>query len=188
MFIILIGWIQGEKIITRQYSSCYKLPCEDTCDTHGNYYFWCNTKNGWDYCSPNENTDYKGQPCREDHPCRSYGKSYLWCYTEGGSWGYCGLLRNIAEPKTLLYLSSTYISECLNECFYDETNKYFWCDTEGGTTALHYLLSHTRTSHAAWTTIVTPMNLVTPGASQTQVLTTVDSSGLENASMSSQNI
>lgn len=132
LFIILMGWIQGEETRTTHYSSCYRLACKDTCDKHDNSYFWCNTEKGWDYCSPKKNTDYKGQTCRTDHPCRSYRKSYHWCYTEGGSWGYCGLQHNPAEPETQIYLSSTYGSKCLNDCLYNENWKYFWCDTDDG--------------------------------------------------------
>lgn len=132
LMILQLGWTQGEKNITKHYSSSYGVPCDDTCDTHKKDYQWCATKKGWDYCSRKENTDYKGQTCREDHPCQKYGKSYHWCYVEGGGWGYCGLVRNAAEPKALLYKGSSYLSVCWDECMYDENKKYFWCHTAEG--------------------------------------------------------
>lgn len=132
MLIILIGWTQGEKSITLHYGSYYGIPCDDICDKHEKYYFWCNTEEGWDYCSTEQDTDYIGQPCREDHLCGKYGKSYHWCYKESGSWGYCGLLRNTAEPKALLYKGSSYRSVCWDKCMYDEKKEYFWCHTAKG--------------------------------------------------------
>ncbi|XP_017316286.1 uncharacterized protein LOC108260474 [Ictalurus punctatus] len=132
MFIILIGWTQGQKNAIKYYSSSYGITCDDTCGKHEKYYYWCYTKNGWDYCSPEENTDYTGQPCREDHPCGKYGKSYRWCYTKGDNWGYCGLLRNTSEPKTRLYKGSSLMSVCWDACLYDERKKYYWCHTDEG--------------------------------------------------------
>ncbi|KAM9449970.1 uncharacterized protein Hap1MRO34_022433 [Clarias gariepinus] len=113
------------------YTTSGKL-CTGTCDRQGSDYFWCSTKDGWDYCSVTENTDYKGHPCRDDHPCKKYGKSYTWCYNKKGSWGYCGLVHSVEEPKTLLRISSKHRSECRDECLYDEKEKYFWCNTDKG--------------------------------------------------------
>ncbi|KAF4071675.1 hypothetical protein AMELA_G00276020, partial [Ameiurus melas] len=132
MFIILIGWTQGKQNDIKHYSSSYGIPCDDLCGTHEKDYYWCYTKKGWDYCSPRENTDYKGQPCRDDHLCGTYGKSYHWCYTNGDNWGYCGLLRNTLEPKTMLHISSTLMSACWDGCLYDERKKYYWCHTDEG--------------------------------------------------------
>ncbi|MCI4395091.1 hypothetical protein PGIGA_G00176400 [Pangasianodon gigas] len=132
IFIVLIGWTEGKENTTKYYSSYYGIPCDEDCDTHGKSYFWCYTKKGWDYCSTKENTDYKGEPCREDHLCGKYGKSYNWCYTKGDNWGYCGLLRNTEEPKTVLYKSVTYMSECWDECLYIEKKDYFRCHTDEG--------------------------------------------------------
>ncbi|KAF5897421.1 uncharacterized protein DAT39_012881, partial [Clarias magur] len=130
MFLVIFGWTQGMKNITKHYSSYYGRLCEESCATHGKDYLWCNTKNGWDYCSTEENIDSYGQPCREDHPCRTYGKRYHWCYTEAGSWGYCGAV--ITEPRALFYKGSNYMSPCWDDCLYDEKKKYFSCHTEEG--------------------------------------------------------
>ncbi|KAI5630443.1 hypothetical protein C0J50_7605 [Silurus asotus] len=131
-FINVIVCTLGTEGNPKHYSSKYGVRCNEECDTHGKSYFWCMTAKGWDYCSTKENVDYTGQPCREDHPCGKYGKGYHWCYTSSGSWGYCGILRNASEPKTLLYKGSSTMSTCWSDCLYDENKQYFWCYTEVG--------------------------------------------------------
>ncbi|XP_046698425.1 uncharacterized protein LOC124381090 [Silurus meridionalis] len=131
-FINVIVCTLGTGSNPKYYSSKYGVRCNEECDTHGKSYLWCMTAKGWDYCSTKENVDYTGQPCREDHPCGKYGKGYHWCYTNSGSWGYCGILRNASEPKTLLYKGSSTMSLCWSDCLYDENKQYFWCYTEKG--------------------------------------------------------
>ncbi|XP_016404049.1 uncharacterized protein LOC107737102 [Sinocyclocheilus rhinocerous] len=90
-------------------------------------YYWCNTAQGWDYCSPSENRDYKNKQCREDSPCGKQGEKYNWCWLKEGSWGYCGLV----EPKMFLHRSK-YHYVCIDECQYYESGDYYWCHTAKG--------------------------------------------------------
>uniref|UniRef100_A0A3B4CV61 Tubulin polymerization promoting protein n=1 Tax=Pygocentrus nattereri TaxID=42514 RepID=A0A3B4CV61_PYGNA len=116
----------ADEVIKNYYTSTYGKLCYDTCKTHGKSY----TRKGWDYCSPIEMRDYKGDACRDDHPCGKYDESYYWCKRKGwfGGWGYCGPV----EPKTFLYISSTYRRMCTDDCSYDESYKYYWCHIDKG--------------------------------------------------------
>ncbi|XP_060720636.1 uncharacterized protein LOC132841984 [Tachysurus vachellii] len=131
MCIILLGqfcWTQkSNKDLNYRTSTDHHL-CYDDCQLYENDYYWCNTKKGWDYCSLTPNTDYKGNECRDDHPCGLHGKDYYWCNTKSGEVHYCGKV----EPRTALYISSTYHSECRDECSYDESESYYWCNTDNG--------------------------------------------------------
>ncbi|XP_036439531.1 uncharacterized protein LOC118816998 isoform X3 [Colossoma macropomum] len=129
--IILIGHVScAFGVVFNHYTSYYGKLCGDTCGLHGQNYYWCNTRQGWDYCSPIQNRDYTDKACRDDHPCGKYGESYYWCYKEGwfAGWGYCGRV----EPKTILYVSSEYQLVCNDDCSYDESSEYYWCHTDEG--------------------------------------------------------
>ncbi|XP_036439530.1 uncharacterized protein LOC118816998 isoform X2 [Colossoma macropomum] len=129
--IILIGHVSCVfGVIFNHYTSYYEELCYDTCGLRGQSYYWCYTRQGWDYCSPRSDRDYKDRACQDDHPCGKYGKSYYWCYEQGMSdaWGYCGPV----EPKTTLYISSTYQLVCNDDCPYDESHEYYWCHTDKG--------------------------------------------------------
>ncbi|KAK3507229.1 hypothetical protein QTP70_011552 [Hemibagrus guttatus] len=129
--VIFLGQLfltQGEDTILKHYTSTYGLLCYDNCRLYENDYYWCNTKKGWDYCSLNPNIDYKGYECKDDHPCDLHGEDYHWCYNKVGHSSYCGKV----EPRTVLYKSSTYQSECIDECSYDESRLYYWCNTDKG--------------------------------------------------------
>ncbi|KAK2865540.1 hypothetical protein Q7C36_001596 [Tachysurus vachellii] len=130
MCIILLGqlcWTQEGNKDLNYRTSTYRQLCYDDCQKHGNYY-WCNTKKGWDYCSLTPTTDYKGNECYDWHPCDLHGKDYYWCNTKSGEENYCGKV----EQRTLLYISSTYQSECRDGCSYDESESYYWCNTDKG--------------------------------------------------------
>ncbi|XP_078541483.1 uncharacterized protein LOC144826896 [Lissotriton helveticus] len=90
-------------------------------------YYWCNSDEGWDYCSPAKNKDYYGRQCKADHPCGRHGLAYSWCYTEGGSWGYCGRV----EAKVVSHVSSFYHMMCQDDCR-KSTSGNFWCNTLSG--------------------------------------------------------
>ncbi|XP_053336275.1 uncharacterized protein LOC128508824 [Clarias gariepinus] len=123
-----VCWTQVGEGFVNHYTSTYVQLCYDACSMHDNDYYWCSTRKGWDYCSVWENTDYRGNKCRDDHPCEKHGRDYYWCHNKAGGWGYCGKV----EPKNLLYISSTYQSVCKDECLYDEEHLYYWCYTDKG--------------------------------------------------------
>ncbi|KAJ1195641.1 hypothetical protein NDU88_004909 [Pleurodeles waltl] len=112
------------------FSSYYDVQCQD-CGQGGSYYY-CHTRDGWDYCSPASNRDYYGRPCKADHPCGRHGYSYSWCNTQDGSWGYCGRV----EMKVVTHLTSMYKSQtnsiCQDECGREGDTDYFWCHTLSG--------------------------------------------------------
>merc|ERR1712112_676803 len=68
----------------------------DDCLSRGEDYFWCNTIDSWDYCSPKALGPViarRGTPCVGI--CDTMGKSYKWCTvfssgTGGTWWDYCG--------------------------------------------------------------------------------------------------
>lgn len=118
----------GEDILKHYYTSIYGAMCYDTCRTSGYNYYWCNTVEGWDYCSPSENLDYEGYECKYEHSCEKHGYSYYWCERNAGGWGYCGRV----ELKVLLHLSSIYQSVCIDQCKNDDIKNYYWCYTGEG--------------------------------------------------------
>lgn len=128
IFFIQLYCTWGSENFKHYYTSIYEELCNDACETRGNDYYWCNTKEGWDYCSLLENRDYKGYTCRDEHSCGKYDESYYWCKRKVGSWGYCGKV----EPKTMLHLSLTYQSVCIDACMYNSNKNYYWCHTEKG--------------------------------------------------------
>lgn len=65
------------------------------------YYYFCYTQSSWDYCSPSENVDYKGNECKQTHKCDFFGESFTWCYLEQGSWDYCSKGDIQIEPLAL---------------------------------------------------------------------------------------
>ncbi|XP_048042092.1 uncharacterized protein LOC125265739 [Megalobrama amblycephala] len=113
--------------VKNYYGSTTGALCYDHCDRREQDYYWCNTAQGWDYCSPSENTDYKNKQCKEDSPCEKQGENYYWCWLKEGSWGYCGLV----EPKMLIH-RSMYHYICIDECQYYESKDYYWCHTAKG--------------------------------------------------------
>ncbi|XP_036439528.1 uncharacterized protein LOC118816997 [Colossoma macropomum] len=130
--LIILSWLgcSADEVIKNYYTSTYGELCYDTCQTHGNSYYWCHTRKGWDYCSPSENRDYEGNACQDDHPCGKHGENYYWCNNQG--WfprrSYCGPV----EPKTILHISSKYRRSCIDDCSFDESSNYFWCHTDEG--------------------------------------------------------
>lgn len=113
---------------TNYITSIYGALCYDQCATRGYKYYWCNTRKGWDYCSPRPNVDYHNNPCRATHPCAKNNKNYYWCYLEKGGWGFCGL----QSPKTSFFRSSSYRELCRDKCEYDSQKGYYFCYTSKG--------------------------------------------------------
>nr|XP_043872982.1 uncharacterized protein LOC122761807 [Solea senegalensis] len=108
------------------YTSTYDLPCIDYCDKHGYSYYFCHTKEGWDYCSPGVNVDYNGNECSSSGPCGKYGnkKSYECLSLTSNSLVQCGRV----EPKAVHHKTIN-LKECISECRYHESGGYFWCYT-----------------------------------------------------------
>jgi len=89
---------QNSSEVKAQFFTRYNEPCKDACESRDKDYFWCNTIDSWDYCSPKvlatEPVIAKGgRPCVGI--CDTMGKSYKWCavFNAGHSnnwWDYCG--------------------------------------------------------------------------------------------------
>ncbi|XP_056305820.1 uncharacterized protein LOC130217680 [Danio aesculapii] len=69
-------------------------------------YYWCDTVNSREYCSPEVDVTYRGIPCHPDHSCGLHGKSYNWCWTSETKRGYCGPI----EPAECSYVTDTHLS------------------------------------------------------------------------------
>uniref|UniRef100_A0A8D3C088 Uncharacterized protein n=1 Tax=Scophthalmus maximus TaxID=52904 RepID=A0A8D3C088_SCOMX len=113
-----------EQCPAKYSTSTYGVLCYDGCEKRGYSYYWCNSRMGWDYCSPSNNVDYKGNDCRNDHPCGDYGGGYTSCYLEKGGWSKCARV----EPRAMIH-QTIYQKECTGECQYHESGDYFWCYT-----------------------------------------------------------
>ncbi|KAK9978563.1 hypothetical protein ABG768_020308 [Culter alburnus] len=109
------------------YGSKTGAMCYDNCYRRDQDYYWCDTAEGKDYCSPYENIDYRKKHCREDSPCGKQGQNYNWCYLKEGDWGHCGPV----EPKMFLHRSKK-DHFCIDECRYHESGDYYWCHTDKG--------------------------------------------------------
>ncbi|KAK9978905.1 hypothetical protein ABG768_020642 [Culter alburnus] len=108
------------------YGSYYGVLCDDKCAKGNDGYYWCHTAQGWDYCSPSENTDYMNRPCKEESPCGKQGYRFNWCWVKGGSWGYCGQVMTKEN-----HYGSSYGVLCYDKC--DKGNDgYYWCHTAQG--------------------------------------------------------
>ena len=104
--------------------------CYDQCAKRKKDYYWCNTREGWDYCSPRTNVDYRNKPCQEgeENKCAKHGKKYNWCNLKDGGWGYCGFLKT----KLVSYRSSKYRKICRDDCEYQKEKDYYSCYTSDG--------------------------------------------------------
>ncbi|XP_069077271.1 uncharacterized protein [Pleurodeles waltl] len=115
------------------FSSTYDLLCTEFSQEYS--YCWCNTWNGWDYCSFKQNSTHDKQRCKSDHTCGKHGKQYSWCYTDNGKWGYCGQVAPKAGPKEqskIISHMTSHFAPCLNDCGRAMGKDYFWCYTAEG--------------------------------------------------------
>ncbi|XP_069385844.1 uncharacterized protein [Paralichthys olivaceus] len=113
-----------EECPARYFSATYNVRCSDRCDKRGYDYYWCNTKHGWDYCSPGENVDFQGYTCQKEYPCGKYGENFNQCLLVGGSLDKCGRV----EPRAMIHYTLN-LKECIDSCQYYESGDYFWCYT-----------------------------------------------------------
>ncbi|CAB3985575.1 Hypothetical predicted protein [Paramuricea clavata] len=86
---------------TSHFTSHYGTRCIDQCATRGKDYYWCNTNEGWDYCSPIPDFTCINVPCRDNQHCGQHGMGYHWCYTGVFTWDFCG----VVEGGTREYLN-----------------------------------------------------------------------------------
>uniref|UniRef100_A0AAY4ESW1 Kringle domain-containing protein n=1 Tax=Denticeps clupeoides TaxID=299321 RepID=A0AAY4ESW1_9TELE len=75
------------------------------CHIGSSNYYWSTTRGDGEYCSNDNGYDYKDIPCKNSHPCGRH---------------------------EMIYYSSTYHEECLDDCRYDREVDYYWCTTEQG--------------------------------------------------------
>lgn len=112
------------------FSSKYDLLCTEFSQEYS--YCWCNTLNGWDYCSFEQNSTHDKQRCKPDHTCAKHGKGYSWCYTDNGKWGYCGQIAPKGglqdQAKIVSHMTSSFMP-CLNDCGRAMGKDYYWCYT-----------------------------------------------------------
>ncbi|XP_047197687.1 uncharacterized protein LOC118098987 isoform X2 [Hippoglossus stenolepis] len=104
------------------FTSKYDVQCSDRCEQRGYDYYWCNSLRGWDYCSPGEDIDYKGNPCR--NACGKHGESFYKCLLWEGHWDKCARV----EPKAMIY-KTRYHRQCVDSCQYYDSyfTDYFRC-------------------------------------------------------------
>ena len=100
--------------------------CIDKCRYYSSgQYYWCNTEDGWHYCSPQEGQDYRGKQCRPGHPCDKHDWTSFWCYVDSNNnWGYCG---TYGESKHLTHKGYYCSTECEKH-----GEDYFWCESYNG--------------------------------------------------------
>ncbi|XP_027013716.2 uncharacterized protein LOC113649938 [Tachysurus fulvidraco] len=132
IFLSQLCWTQEDEEFYNHYTSQYRQLCQDACLMHGENYYWCNTYQGWDYCSLKENNDYKGNECEDDHPCDLHCTDYYWCYTKTGGWDYCGKVTPKKEKSKQIFKGSHYLHDCMDECSYDMSKSYYRCYTDKG--------------------------------------------------------
>lgn len=126
--VFFLSWTQGEKAFLKHYTSTYGLLCFSDCIKRiDDDYYSCETMNGADYCSVGINTDYKGNTCKDHHPCAKYGTDQYRCRVTNG-YSYCGRV----ETSPVQYISSTYQSVCRDNCSRGTSGSYYWCNTEHG--------------------------------------------------------
>ncbi|XP_034445761.1 uncharacterized protein LOC117764241 [Hippoglossus hippoglossus] len=118
------------------FTSEYDVQCSDRCEQRGYDYYWCNSQKGWDYCSPGEDIDYEGNPCR--NACGKYGESFYQCLLWEGHWDKCARV----EPKAMIY-HTRYQRQCVDSCQYHESGDYFWCHDGAGWDYCSPLQDHT---------------------------------------------
>ena len=83
----------------------YGVQCLGECKPHfvrELTYYWCDTRDGWDYCSPKPYVDIHGLKCKDS--CGPKWHRYSWCRREIGGWEYCGAQFNHAHTFKLNYL------------------------------------------------------------------------------------
>ncbi|XP_073695264.1 uncharacterized protein [Garra rufa] len=75
-------------------------------------------------CSPPYSlVTYKGDRCKDDHPCATYGHDYFWCNTISGGWDYCSPPLRHSKARNGKYCSS-------NQACAKYDKKYKWCYTD----------------------------------------------------------
>ena len=129
--VFLLGYLNGA-LSVRYYTAENEI-CISECAKNGESANWCNTANGWGYCSIRKNVDQFERPCRSDYPCGKHGYSYSWCYVDldssennGQDWGYCG---NQEENLNMVASNGFF---CTDKCQYYDSEKYYWCKTGNG--------------------------------------------------------
>ncbi|MCI4374918.1 hypothetical protein PGIGA_G00011820 [Pangasianodon gigas] len=66
---------------------CCSSPCLYQQDRKS---YWCYSGQRLIQCSPQYSLiTYKGERCKDNHPCATYGYDYYWCRKISGSWDYC---------------------------------------------------------------------------------------------------
>ena len=130
-FVVFISLLMAIAYTTQAFekiahvTSMFGEVCYDRCGTHGGSYYYCNSRSGWDFCSPSLNVDHHGKACKSDHPCGKHGLMNRWCRSNADSgWGYCGDV----ERKLTRY-TSRYKKLCLDDCAYDASKDYYYCIT-----------------------------------------------------------
>ncbi|XP_039608755.1 uncharacterized protein LOC120528661 [Polypterus senegalus] len=124
------GYCGEVKEFLEHLTATYHIPCQNKCDKHGSTsYYWCNTRKGWDYCSPKPGLSIYGNKCYYGHPCEYSDKSKksTECYLENGNWEICGKV----HERDLVYVSSSYKLVCQDECSTYHSG-YYWCHTLKG--------------------------------------------------------
>ncbi|ROL48619.1 hypothetical protein DPX16_0405 [Anabarilius grahami] len=97
--------------------------------------YWCSSGQELIVCSPPYSLiTYKGERCKDDHPCGTFGEDYYWCYKISGSWDYCSPPLWRSKAKNGQYCRSD--NACAKYgsssrwCFTDDGNKHKCCTSD----------------------------------------------------------
>ncbi|XP_048039720.1 uncharacterized protein LOC125264453 [Megalobrama amblycephala] len=103
---------------------CCSTPCLYKDNLQG---YRCSSGQELIACSPLYSLiTYKGERCKDDHPCGKYGEDYYWCNKISGSWDYCSPPLWRSKAKNRQYCRRD------NACAkYGESSR--WCYTDDGT-------------------------------------------------------
>ncbi|XP_067236420.1 uncharacterized protein [Chanodichthys erythropterus] len=103
---------------------CCSTPCLYQDDVKG---YRCSSGQELIACSPLYSLiTYKGERCKDDHPCGKYGEDYYWCNKISGSWDYCSPPLWRSKAKNGQYCRRD--KACAK---YGESSR--WCYTDDGT-------------------------------------------------------
>ncbi|KAL4641659.1 hypothetical protein GN956_G10378 [Arapaima gigas] len=113
--------MQGEK-------ECCSSPC---LYDHVKNAFMCKSGTKEIICSPQYSVvTYKGEKCRDDHPCGTYGKAYYWCLTMNSK-DYCS--PPYIRTKSLVGQKCRSDHPCgthgysYNWCYINNNNNWMYC-------------------------------------------------------------
>ncbi|XP_048008769.1 uncharacterized protein LOC125273880 [Megalobrama amblycephala] len=117
-------------------SSSTKPCCSTPCLYKENLQiYWCSSGQELIACSPPYSLiTYKGERCKDDHPCSKYGQDYYWCNTISGGWDYCSPPLWRSKAKNGQYCRSDHACATYGSgsrwCYTDDGTKHKCCTSD----------------------------------------------------------